>query len=294
MRAWLMKHGLWSLVKGEETEPPATEAAELKDWRKRRDRAAGELYLAVAPEQRAHFGGSEDDPVKMWKALESAHVKRRPGARFNAYNSLFGIRKTDDETLSSLVARVETSMRMCENLRPKDFTLEKLDEELQSMVLTRALPEAYSSFVDVCCSRTSWTRPPSSTPSRTMKSTVLRPPLRPHHLQHCAHRPPAPHTPPTRNATSVAISTTPWPSASSSRRPGSSPSSSAQSVPISAQIRPQVLRTTRNLPVQTASPQPQRSLQEAQVFPLALRTSFHRSSSMLTSPGLQTQGPLLI
>ena len=148
MRAWLMKHGLWSLVKGEETEPPASEAAELKDWRKRRDRAAGELYLAVAPEQRAHFGGSEDNPVKMWKALESAHVKRRPGARFNAYNSLFGIRKADDETLSSLAARVETSMRMCQNLRPKDFTLEKLDEELQSMVLTRALPEAYSSFID--------------------------------------------------------------------------------------------------------------------------------------------------
>ena len=145
-----------------------------------------------------------------------------------------------------------------------------------------------------CCSRTSWTRPPSSTLSRTMKSTVLRPPLRPHRLQHCAHRPPAPHTPPTRNATSVAISTTPWPSASSSRRPGSSPSSRAQSAPISAQIRPQVLRTTRNPAVQTASPQPQRSLQEAQVFPLALRTSFHRSSSMLTSPGLQTQGPLLI
>ena len=104
MRAWLMKHGLWSLVKGEETEPPASDAAELKDWRKRRDRAAGELYLAVAPEQRAHFGGSEDDPVKMWKALESAHVKRRPGARFNAYNSLFGIRKADDKTLSSLAA----------------------------------------------------------------------------------------------------------------------------------------------------------------------------------------------
>ena len=39
MRAWLMKHGLWSLVMGEETEPSATEAAELKDWRKRRDRA---------------------------------------------------------------------------------------------------------------------------------------------------------------------------------------------------------------------------------------------------------------
>ena len=294
MRAWLMKHGLWSLVKGEESEPPASEAAELKDWRKRRDRAAGEIYLAVAPEQRVHFGGSEDDPVKMWKALESAHVKHRPGARFNAYNSLFGIRKADDKTLSSLVARVETSMRMCQNLRPKDFDLSTMDDELQSMALIRALPEAYSSFVDALLLKDKLERPPSLTPSRTMKSTVLRPPLRPHHPQHCAHRPPALHTRPTQNATSVAISTTPWPSASSSRRPGSSPSSRAQSAPISAQIRPQVLRTTRNPGAQTVSPQPQRSLQEAQVFPLALRTSCLRSSSMLTSPGLQTQGPLLI
>ena len=66
---------------------PSDKAEEQKDWRKRRDKAAGELFLAVSPEERAHFGGEQDDPVKMWKVLETAHVKRRPGARFNAYNA---------------------------------------------------------------------------------------------------------------------------------------------------------------------------------------------------------------
>ena len=95
MRAWLMKMGLWSIVCGEESEPPADEDIERREWRKRRDRAAGELYLAVSHEQRVHFAGQSQslDPVAMWKALEAAHIVRRPGARFNAYNVLFSIRK---------------------------------------------------------------------------------------------------------------------------------------------------------------------------------------------------------
>ena len=39
-------------------------------------------------------------------------------------------------------------MRSIQNLRPKDFDLSTMDDELQSMALIRALPEAYSSFVD--------------------------------------------------------------------------------------------------------------------------------------------------
>ena len=147
MRAWLMKHGLWSIVSGE-TEPAPEEDIERREWRKRRDKAASELYLAVLPEQRSHFGGAQDDPVAMWSALEAAHVKRRPGARFNAYNSLFSLRKGDDETLSSLASRVEESMRTVQNLRPKTFTLSELDDELQSMALIRALPDVYNAFVD--------------------------------------------------------------------------------------------------------------------------------------------------
>ena len=65
MRAWLMKYNLWAIVDEKESEPPDDKAEEQKDWRKRRDKAAGELFLAVSSEERAHFGGVQDDPVKM-------------------------------------------------------------------------------------------------------------------------------------------------------------------------------------------------------------------------------------
>ena len=58
-----MKNAVWPIVSGEETEPPPDEDIERREWRKRRDKAAGELYLAVSPKQRSHFGGVQDDPV---------------------------------------------------------------------------------------------------------------------------------------------------------------------------------------------------------------------------------------
>ncbi|TEB25028.1 hypothetical protein FA13DRAFT_1796692 [Coprinellus micaceus] len=38
-------------------------------------------------------------------------------------------------------------MKLCQALRPKDFTLDAMDKELTSMVLLRALPDDYSHFV---------------------------------------------------------------------------------------------------------------------------------------------------
>jgi len=93
-----------------------------------------------------HFRGCEKDLVKMWGLLESAHVQKKPGARFNAYDDLFSIQKNDHETLVDLAVRIEHAMGNIKNLQSKDFTLEKLDDELQCMALIRALPEEYSHF----------------------------------------------------------------------------------------------------------------------------------------------------
>ncbi|PFH44982.1 hypothetical protein AMATHDRAFT_164154 [Amanita thiersii Skay4041] len=88
-----------------------------------------------------------DNPVKMWTALESVHLQKKPGAHFNAYGDLFSIRKEDNESLQSLMNRVETAITKIKDLHPKDFTLDSLDSELASMTLIRALPEEYNSFV---------------------------------------------------------------------------------------------------------------------------------------------------
>jgi len=140
MQAWLQASGLWRLVNGTQKKPssssPPTES----------DKAAGWLYLMVEPEQRIHFNNRED-PVNMWESLRSIHLQKRPGTRFNAYDDLFNIRKVEDESLQSLINRVEDRMKKIKDLRPDNFDLQSLDEELASMTLIRALPaEEYSSF----------------------------------------------------------------------------------------------------------------------------------------------------
>ncbi|KIJ89562.1 hypothetical protein K443DRAFT_48589, partial [Laccaria amethystina LaAM-08-1] len=116
---------------------------ELNKWEAKAERAAGEIYLLVENDQRVHFRGYEEDPLKMWELLETAHLSKKPGAQFNAYDDLFSIRKQDDETLVNLGVRIEKSMQTIQNLCSKDFTIDNLDEELQCMALIRALPEEY-------------------------------------------------------------------------------------------------------------------------------------------------------
>ena len=144
MEAWLRASGLWRLVSGSVTPPslpasPTEAQLTARDaWESKADKAAGWLYLMVEPEQRIHFNGIQDDPVKMWTSLQSVHLQKRPGMRFNAYDDLFSIRKLEDESLQSLINRVEDAVKTIRDLRPKDFTLDKLDEELASMALIRA------------------------------------------------------------------------------------------------------------------------------------------------------------
>src|ERR1700678_1248220 len=101
MKAWLMKNGLWKEAKAE--------------------RAAGEIYLLVENDQRVNFCGYEEDPPEMWKLLENAHLSKKPGARFNAYDNLFSIHKEDKETLMDLGVQIEKAMATIQNLHSSNF-----------------------------------------------------------------------------------------------------------------------------------------------------------------------------
>jgi len=138
MRAWLIRNELWKLVWGKLPQP--TEGAdEILKWETKAEKAAGEIYLLVESDQRVHFRGHEDDPIKMWQLLEAAHLLKKPGAHFNAYNDLFSIRKQDSESLVDLGVRIEKAMQAIQNLWPVGFTIEQLDNELQCMALIHAL-----------------------------------------------------------------------------------------------------------------------------------------------------------
>jgi hypothetical protein len=105
------------------------------------------MWLMVEPNQRVHFRGIKDDPVKIWGVLEGVHMQKQPGTHFNAYNDLFCIRKRDDEDLQSLINHVDDALHRIRDLRSIGFTLDKLDNELASMTLIRALPDDYNLFV---------------------------------------------------------------------------------------------------------------------------------------------------
>ncbi|KAF8955724.1 hypothetical protein BDZ97DRAFT_1963278 [Flammula alnicola] len=152
MQAWLRANGVWRIVNGTSTKPtlPATPTAEetkaFDDWTLKSDKASGMMYMLVEDDQKIHFNGIEDDPVKIWTAKDAYTVSKRPGAHFNAYDDLFSIRKQEDETLQTLMNRVDTSIRRIQDLRPTGFDLAKLDDELASMAMIRALPDEYSTF----------------------------------------------------------------------------------------------------------------------------------------------------
>lgn len=99
MAAWLRLKGLWIIVSGKEKCPGEDKSEDRLAWLQRAGKAAGALYLAVESEQRVHLNGLEDDPLEIWAKLESVHLMKRPGARFNAYDDLFSIRKRSDESL---------------------------------------------------------------------------------------------------------------------------------------------------------------------------------------------------
>jgi hypothetical protein len=155
MEAYLSTKELWEYINELTSEPtpadankPTTdEKQELAEWRRKRAKASGEIWLAIEDSQKVHVKDSKGDPPAMWAKLEAIHVQKKPGARFNAYQTLLGIRKDDNESLSDLMARADKAIQDIKALRPSTFTLDDLDNELLSMSLIRALPSDYKNFV---------------------------------------------------------------------------------------------------------------------------------------------------
>ena len=148
--ALAMKKNLYSILSGTETKPKDALATALpgdqSDYDRCRKQLAGELFLSLEDDQKTHVQDCFDDPVKMWTKLESVHLQKKPGMRFNAWEEFFSIHMEENESLSALMTKIEAAMQKIKNLRPTPFSLDDLDNELVSMTMIRALPSSYSSF----------------------------------------------------------------------------------------------------------------------------------------------------
>ncbi|TEB21168.1 hypothetical protein FA13DRAFT_1643328, partial [Coprinellus micaceus] len=113
------------------------------------DKAAGWIWLSLEEDVRTLVRGCRDDPQAMWTTLEDTYHQKKADNHFNSYDDLFSICKQADESLQTLINRVDEATKLCQALRPsekpKDFTLDAMDKELTSMVLC-ALPDNCSHF----------------------------------------------------------------------------------------------------------------------------------------------------
>ncbi|TFY71470.1 hypothetical protein EVG20_g1549 [Dentipellis fragilis] len=146
MRARLKTKGVYGVVTGDDAQPSPGDA-DLRRWRKDRDTAAGEIWLMLDDSVKTHVRAKQDDPVEMWKVLETTFVQKRAGTRFNALDQLFSLRILDSESLTNFATRVSSAVQNVQSLRPTKYGLDELDDELASMALIRGLPsELYGSF----------------------------------------------------------------------------------------------------------------------------------------------------
>ncbi|KZT18659.1 hypothetical protein NEOLEDRAFT_1184079 [Neolentinus lepideus HHB14362 ss-1] len=148
MEAYLKTLDLWDVTDDPMAAPLPVDAAnptteerkEVRDWEKRKGQASGQIWLAVEDGQKVHVKDVKNDPAKMWLKLKEVHVQQKPGTCFNAYDALLGLCKLEGESLAYLMARADKAMQDIHVLRPRDFTIESLDNNLTSMALICALP----------------------------------------------------------------------------------------------------------------------------------------------------------
>lgn len=146
-RSFLQVHGVWTLVKGVRVRPDPSESKELREWLEDEQSAAGLIFQNLSSSMRAAVKGMEEDPVVMWRKLESIHVLKRPATRFNAYQNLLTITKRPDESLADVVLRVEHALIEVQDLRSSAYDIAQLDDDLATMALIHALPDADQGFV---------------------------------------------------------------------------------------------------------------------------------------------------
>jgi len=71
---------------------------------------------------------------------ESIHLQKHPALGSMPYDALFSIRKQDDESLTSVMTRVDQAMQQVKDLHPLTFQLDDLDGELASISLIQSTP----------------------------------------------------------------------------------------------------------------------------------------------------------
>jgi hypothetical protein len=96
--------------------------------------------------KRVHVAGMEMDPVNMWEKLAAVHVQKVSGVRFNALDALLTIRKSPDNSLSSVVAGVNFLLQDIKALCLEGYSMVNLNNDFFAMAMIYALGPGYAKF----------------------------------------------------------------------------------------------------------------------------------------------------
>jgi hypothetical protein len=164
INGYFRRHLLYNLVHEKDPRPVDDTDAQTT-WDDKMMKAAGIIEQTLDDTNATHCEGLFGDAVSMWRKLEQVHNAKTPGTRFTSMNTLFNIKKDENEELESLITRTKAAMQRVKNLRPAGsaptvtvtsatgattgvvYTLETFDSELIVMTLLRALPESYNHLV---------------------------------------------------------------------------------------------------------------------------------------------------
>ena len=80
MQAWLMSKELWMLINNNEPCPDDSSKDLKLAWQKHAQKAAGELFLSVEPDQKSLFHGILSNQIHIWNTICDVHMSKKPGA----------------------------------------------------------------------------------------------------------------------------------------------------------------------------------------------------------------------
>jgi len=139
IRAIMLGEGYLKLLDGTELSPSGGDA--LVAYQTRCNKAAAILLRSLSASV-YHLVDERDAPSDMYHKLVQAHNQQLSANRFHAMNKLFSLHKDADESLKSVITRIEQTMALLKSLRPSDYSLATLDDELMTLALLRSLPES--------------------------------------------------------------------------------------------------------------------------------------------------------
>ncbi|EJD38324.1 hypothetical protein AURDEDRAFT_72182, partial [Auricularia subglabra TFB-10046 SS5] len=150
--AYLGTRGLRSLITAAGAYPPADQTRAEK-WHLQAEEAVGVLWEAITQRIRddddVATAMADAQPHKMWTAIQDAAQTRNAGSRYAALIEQLDVRMKAEESLTDLYHRISLASEIRKSLRPTNYTLKNLDDELDCFTLIRALPKEYDGLASM-------------------------------------------------------------------------------------------------------------------------------------------------